>query len=146
MTITDVDAFLTTYHNFDDCALLGIDWRDHGHTVDFVINNIYRPDGSLRDNLDVEERVTIRFTTVLELCIANGFTRYQLEHLGEIEWSHNIFSQIKLEVDSERLLKYEHLEWNIHHLSILWENEEKRVDIVFSGMEYFWKAPHIQGL
>lgn len=143
MKIDDIDAFLQRFRNFDDCVLLGLEWRDLGHTLDCLINTIYGPDGSVRCNLEVEERVIFRFTTVLEVRIANGLTEYQLEHLEDIEWSHNIFSQIKVEVDSDLLAKYEHLHRNIHHVSIRWERKEKRIDVVFSEMEYFWKTPQI---
>lgn len=143
MKIDDIKAFLSTYHNFDDCVLLGFEWRDLGHTLDCHINNIYRPDGLVRDHLEVEQRGTLRFKTVHEFRFANGFTQYQLEHLEEIEWSSNIFSQMKLETESELLANYKHLRLKAHHLSIRWERKEKRMDIVFSDLEYFWKTPQI---
>jgi RDD family len=143
MKINDISSFLAKYHGFDDCVLVGIDWRDHGLMIDIQLNSIYGPDGGLRGNLDEEELVSFRCSLVQEFHLSNALNQDQVLRPEEMTWSRNIISQIRLEEGSEMLRKYDKLSIQFHHIAIRWENQDQRIDVVCSDLEFFQQTPRL---
>lgn len=127
---------LARYHNFGECILLDVRWKQRGFSLELVFDYIWKGEDVVRDNLDVEERVVIRFSAVQEFHASHEWNDYILSEPEIINWGSAEVAQVRLE-DSEPLLgKYRSRPMPFHHVSIRWESE-RRIDIVFSELEIF---------
>jgi hypothetical protein len=140
----NISELLEKYHNFDECVLVDIDWRDYGLTVDLAFNYIWQENGTIRANLDAEEIVILRFKLVQELHVIGALNEAKITQPEAVDWGINTVALVKMEEKEEFLNKYRNFSIPFHHVAVRWEYE-RRIDIVFSDLEVFRKTPRIVG-
>ncbi len=127
---------LANYYNFGECILLDMRWKQWGFSLELVFNYIWKERDVVRDDLDVEERVIIRFSAVQEFHASYEWNDHILSKPDVIDWGSAEVSQVRLEDGEAFLGKYHSRPVSFHHVAVRWESE-RRMDIVFSALEIF---------
>jgi hypothetical protein len=130
---------LAEYQDFQECVLLDVRWRQWGFALELVFDYIWKEKDVLRDNLDAEEKVVLRFSAVQEFHVSYKWNDFILSEPEVIDWGSGEISLIRLEENESFLEKYRSRPVPFHHVAVLWEGSDKRrIDIVFSQLE-IWR-------
>lgn len=128
----ELTALLDLYHSFEECVIEEIRFTDFATSVVIVLNNIWNPSGSLRENLDVKQLVTLKFVLVEEFRIFNALSETMRTHAQEMNWGFNEISMIRLEPESTSTGSLG-VRNASNYVSILWEND-RQIEIGFEQL------------
>ncbi len=136
-TKAEIRELLRSYHNFSECIIEDMRWRDYATTLDVMFNYIW--DGQEGISLDPKqpELVVVRFKLVQEFRLNNALNSYMCAHPEELNWGLNEVAMVKIS-DDDAPQSYPFLPISFNHVILLWEGERK-IDILFSEMEILQK-------
>lgn len=129
-----ISRVLEEYNNLSECILLECNLKNYGMTVELVFNYIWEDNGTVRSNLKSQEILVLTFHIVQELHIRNVLSDIVCINQEEINWGINEIALVKIENDQNFLCPYQSLSIPFNHIVIFWE-DERRIDIVFSALE-----------
>jgi hypothetical protein len=130
---------LAKYQDFQECVLLDVRWRQWGFSLELVFDYIWKEKDVLRENLDIEEKVVLKFSAVQEFHASYKWNDFIFSEPEVIDWGSGEISLIRLEESESFLGEYRSRPVPFHHAAVLWEGSDgRRMDIVFSQLE-IWR-------
>jgi len=130
----EIKNLLKIYKNFEKCLLVSIKWLEFGKTIELIFDYIWDDEGNLRNNLDKEEFIVLRFKLVQEFHFKSGLNSSMVLEPEQINWGINEISCIRLVENSDILKQYDSLPKQSYHVEIMWEGD-RHIDVIFSEME-----------
>lgn len=131
--MNEYKELLKKYKDFQECVLLGIEWKNFGLTVDFVFDYFWAKEKE-KDNIDKEYPVIVRFNLIQEIHIIRDLNAQVIKNPEEVNWGINEISKISIEETEEVLSRYKNLPKPFYLAIIYWEKRRK-IEIIFSDME-----------
>lgn len=125
---------LEKYKCLQECVLKDIKWKDYCTNVDFIFDNIWSSTGEIRQNLDQEQLIVLKFRSVQEFHFLGNLSKDNILNPELINWGLNEISIIQIIEDSSLLEKYNSTKLRFFHVRVLWENERK-IDLVFKHLK-----------
>ena len=132
------------HHQFQECVLTEIKWRNWGLGLDLVFNYIWPDcDGFFiderghkrvklvtpRSDLDTPLFKTLSCQLVQEFSVHNYLNDQVINHPDEVDWGFSEIALVDIPDDNAFLSKYRHHRIAFHHVRVLWEGD-RRIDIV----------------
>jgi hypothetical protein len=127
---------LAKYYNLEECVLLDVRWKQWGFSLELVFDYIWKEKDVVRNNLDVEDRVVVRFSAVQEFHASYEWNHNILSEPKVLDWGSAEVARVCLENSESFLAKYHSRPMPFHHVAVRWESE-RRMDVVFSELEIF---------
>lgn len=129
----EIRVALQQLRNLAECILMDICVSHFGTEWTLRFNYVWNEIGTIRDNLDKESLVELRFSVVQEFKLVNALTESMYENVGEINWGISEVADVQICDTNSVLHQYQNANVPFHHVICQWENE-RRIDIVFSTM------------
>jgi hypothetical protein len=139
-----MDDLVRSFNRFQECIIVEMRLLDYQTTLELIFDYIWAPDGTIRPNLDAEERVRLQFRLVQEIHITNALNDSQLREPEMMNWGMNEVAWVEIKDDEAYLKKYNNYSHGFHHAEILWEGDKvlrragektRRIDVVFADLE-----------